>query len=225
MKKKVAKPKPLIKTKKKFKTVVSFDMGTKNMAYAVLTNGTLKQLGFFDDTITNLIDPYFNMDLDKFVIGFVDLLTKNKPNAVVAERFQNRGMFRGNGSELINIMIGLMARICHERKIYFYLLTAAQWKNVFNRQFKHLSKTILVKKRVKREEVEVEKKLTALEVLYEEILPFPNHPIDAHLQGVYFSNMWQTSGPYSKWRKAQLKKLAKIWVKENRVGSKVKRKK
>jgi len=205
-KKKKPKVKPLAKTQRKFRTIMSFDMGVKNCAYAVLKDKKLKTLGFFESTISNLIDPYFNMDIDKFVSEFTGLLDKHMPNAIVAERFQNRGMFRGNGSELINIMIGLMARICHERKIYIMVIPAAQWKTQFNRNFEHLSRTILVKTKVKKQ--------TALEVLYQDLLPFPNHPIDAHLQGWYLANLLEKN-QYSTWKASPLKKLSKTWLKEH----------
>ena len=215
-KKKKAKVPTLAKTQRKFASIMSFDMGVKNCAYAVLKNKKLMDLGFFQATISNLIDPYFNIDLDKFVVEFTGLLDKHKPDAIVAERFQNRGMFRGNGSELINIMIGLMARICHERKIYIMLIPAAQWKTQFNRNFEHMSRTILVKTK--------EKKQTALEVLYESLLPFPNHPIDAHLQGWYLANLLEKN-QYTTWKAAPLKRLSKTWMKEHSNGSKAKRKK
>jgi hypothetical protein len=204
----------LVKTKQKFKTILSFDMGVNNCAYGVLKEGKIISLGFFKNTISNLIDPYFNLDIEKFIAEFKDLLKKYQPDAVVAERFQNRGMFRGNGSELINIMIGLMSRVCQEKKIYIALITAAQWKNRYTKFFEHLAKTIVVKGK--------KKKFSALEVLYESLLPFPNHMIDAHLQGWYLANMW-LDNPYEKWRVTQLKKFSKGWLKENTNGRKTRK--
>jgi hypothetical protein len=206
----------LVKTKRKFKTILSFDMGVNNCAYGVLKEGKIISLGFFKNTISNLIDPYYNLDIEKFIVELKELLKKYKPDAVVAERFQNRGMFRGNGSELINIMIGLLSHVCHERKIYIALITAAQWKNRFSKCFEHLSKVAVVKGK--------QKKLTALEVLYESLLPFPNHMIDAHLQGWYLANMW-LDNPYEKWKQGQLKKFSKTWLKENNNGRKARKRK
>ena len=215
-KKRKPKEKPLAKTKKKFKTILSLDMGVKNCAFSVLKGKKIIKLGFVEKTISNLIDPYYNNDIDLFVKEFTGLLDTYKPNAVAAERFQNRGMFRGNGSELINIMIGIISRICHERKIYCFLLTAAQWKNQLNRQFKQYERVTVVKGK--------KKKQTALDRMYEELKPFPNHLIDSHLQGVYLSNLW-ADNPYEKWQRKPLEKYAKLWLKENSDGCKARKRK
>ena len=210
------KKEKLLKTKKKFDRILSLDMGSKNLAFGVLANQKLEALGFIENTVHNLIDPYFLPNLKAFGKEFESLLQKYKPDVVLMERFQNRGMFKGNSSEYLNIMIGIISAICLRKKLYVYLTTASQWKLQFSRQFPQWASVILVKRKGKT----VEKKLTPLDNLYEELKPFPNHMIDAHLQGFYLANLWDTN-QYRTWKKKPLVQYAKKWIKEN--GSKAKR--
>ena len=187
-------------------------MGSKNLAYCVLDNKQIVTLDFFHATLTDLIDPNYNQDLRKFTKEFRALLRKYKPNAVIIERFQNRGMFRGNSSELLNVMIGLMSSICLSQKIYVYLATAAQWKLAYSRQFKEQERVIVVEKKVRGMVKKLEKKQTALDVLYERLHPFPNHTVDAHLQAWYLAHL-NEKNQYANWKPKQLTAWSKKWVK------------
>lgn len=54
-------------------------------------------------------------------------------DAVCFERFQSRGL-KGNTIECISLMLGLIARHYTSKKIPVMLITAAQWKNAFNKE-------------------------------------------------------------------------------------------
>jgi hypothetical protein len=213
----------LIKTKKKFKRILSLDMGSKNLAYGLTVSKKLIELGFITNTIQTLIDPAFLPCLISFELEFKTLLNKHKPNVVLLERFQNRGRFNGNSSEYLNIMIGIISSICLQNKIYIYLISASQWKNRWTKQNPQYAKTIMVNKRVKGKLVPAEKILRPLEGFYDSLKPFPDHMIDAHLQAVYLANLWDKN-PYESWKPNQIQAFAKKWIKENKRGSKTKRK-
>ncbi len=211
MAKKVKREK-IAKTQKQFDTILALDMGSKNLAYCVMRNKKIVHLNFFENTITNLIDPYYNLDLRKFNSEFLKILKTFKPNAIIAERFQNRARFRGNSSELLNIMIGLISQIAFSKRIYVYLATASTWKNQFNKQFANDTSTILVNKQMKGKLVQQEVALGPLDTLYNSLAPFPDHLVDASLQAHYLAHLWEKN-QYSTYKKTTLKKFAKEWRK------------
>lgn len=51
-------------------------------------------------------------------------------DVLVAERYQNRGMQRGNTIELVNFMLGALDSL---RVQDYVVITPAQWKNAFNK--------------------------------------------------------------------------------------------
>ena len=138
-------------------TVLSGDPGLTNYAVCVTQykKGKLKilKIGMIKSIIKNLVANDIvktvgpkrkrekivikgNMYLThKFIKRFSKLLDEYKPDEVVMERFQNRG-FRGGQSiaECISFMLGVLAALCEMRKIKYTWITAAQWKNQFNRQ-------------------------------------------------------------------------------------------
>jgi hypothetical protein len=190
----------LVKTQLKFKNIMSCDCGLKNFGFSVLRGKKIAHVGFIENTITNLIDPYYGFMRHKFVVEFEQALNTFSPDCVVMERFQNRGKMMGSSCELVNVMIGIVTHLCDKRKIYLLLITASQWKNQFQRQFPFTTVS------------DKGKELNALETLYEELKPFPPHLIDAHLQGSYCSNL-NHKNQFDGWKKSQIAKVAKAWIK------------
>jgi len=79
--------------------------------------------------------PPFMDGLGNFYRTINTLMSEYRPNIVIAERFQTRGL-KGTTIEAISIMLGVIALYCHRNKIQFILVTAATWKNQANRLFK-----------------------------------------------------------------------------------------
>jgi len=150
-------------------TVLSFDPGKINFSFSVsdvhLETGLkyrIKTTGMIENTVTDLTGDIesqsrrFKREVQKIIKGY-------GADVLIAERFQVRGRFMGGSAELINIMLGIMATSRIEKKF----ITAAQWKNSFN-------------------------KVYDLKKFYKEI-PLVDHRIDAALIGIYGSSFFTGS--------------------------------
>lgn len=113
--------------------VISFDPGSVNMGvtcleytqdtgYKVLANAVL----------TNPIHDIkqFTHEKDLFLQEVNSWISLYKPNAIIAERFQSRGL-RGTTIECVCIMLGLLASL----NLPILLVTASTWKNRYQRRF------------------------------------------------------------------------------------------
>ena len=177
------------KISKKYIKVLAFDMGTKNLAWAMLDKQKLIEVGFVKDTVTCLIGHEYQKQMQAFANEFTTLIKKYQPTGILIERFQSRGM-GGNTIELLNIMIGIMTLISTNNKIDVVLAAAVSWKGAHLRQFGP-DKT--------------------LNDLYQQLKPFPPHFIDAHCQSYYLANIWRDN-PFEKWSPQQIKKKAQQWI-------------
>ena len=113
--------------------VLSFDPGSVNMGvscveytpetgYKVLTNAVLSH---------PLHDiKQFTQSRDLFLQEVNSWITSYKPQAIIAERFQSRGL-KGTTIECVCIMLGLLASL----NLPVLFITAATWKNRYQKRF------------------------------------------------------------------------------------------
>lgn len=118
-----------------FITILGCDPGTANFAFSV-TRVKIKEpfrykileTGMIHNTVRDLTG-LLNDQKEAFKSELNALIDKYGVNIIVAERFMNRGR-NGNTGELVSFMLGLMSEI---PDTHLTLITAAQWKNAFNR--------------------------------------------------------------------------------------------
>jgi hypothetical protein len=116
--------------------ILSGDPGKVNFALSVLNveGKKLEIIGtrMFGSPIQNLTGDLRGVT-KKFIDEISSIDKQYGPfDAMCFERFQSRGL-GGNTIEAISIMLGVMAFYCHKKKIPFFVITASQWKNAFNR--------------------------------------------------------------------------------------------
>jgi hypothetical protein len=155
---------------KKYITVLACDPGTANFAYAV-TRIRIKQPFRFkileSGMIQNPIRDLTGLLADQtkaFEDEIHGLIEQYGVDVIIAERFMNRGR-NGNTGELVSFMLGIMMKI---PDTHLTLITAAQWKNAFN-------------------------KLQDLKELYKEMKQrcrMEPHPIDAVCMSIYSAGMY-----------------------------------
>jgi len=105
------------------------DPGKTNFAW-VFWKGSVKEYGW----LTTMRDV--NNDAE-FINGYIELLARLNPDYIVLERFMVRNRGQSIHAESINQMIGrvaILSRTYAGRDII--QLTAAQWKNWWNKQKK-----------------------------------------------------------------------------------------
>lgn len=136
------------------------DPGTANYAYGFvrykLIRGKLRprilSCGQLHWTISNLTDglqrppknrikksipvkdqmiPPFQSQLSLFEKDWRAQVRKFQPNTWTVERFQARGLM-GKTIECVSLMNGVLAAMARRNKIYYGMITAAQWKNRVN---------------------------------------------------------------------------------------------
>ncbi len=152
MKKKNRKPNaeytlPIVKMKSTTKRVLALDPGSKNMGISVVAlNDNLKLKVVANSIVTNPI-----YDLTKFSVQRAVFLAEMdrwfelyQPSAIIAERFQTRGLL-GPLVEIVSVMLGLLAG---RYNVPIKLITAATWKNEFNRRFPYPLDDLYKKARV-----------------------------------------------------------------------------
>lgn len=106
------------------------DPGSKNFAFVVLEEGRIKDSGWLKTV------PDVNNDAE-FVNGFIELVTKVRPEYIALERFMVRNRGQSLHAEIINQMIGRIAVIARTHAgLDIIQFTAAQWKNWWNQQKK-----------------------------------------------------------------------------------------
>lgn len=136
------------------------DPGTLNYAYGFvqykLHEGSLRpkilSAGQLHWTITNLTDglqkppkskrkksiamsdqmiPPFQSQLSLFEKDWRAQVRRFQPSHWTVERFQSRGL-QGKTIECVSLMNGVLAAMARRNKIYYGMITAAQWKNRVN---------------------------------------------------------------------------------------------
>lgn len=155
---------------KKYITVLACDPGTANFAYAVTRirikqpfRFKIKESGMIQNPIRDLTG-LLTQQTEAFENEINALIEKYGVDVIIAERFMNRGR-NGNTGELVSFMLGIMMKI---PDIHLTLITAAQWKNAFN-------------------------KIQDLKELYKEMKAecrLEPHPIDAVCMSIYSAGMY-----------------------------------
>jgi len=118
-------------------TVLSLDPGVTNCAWAVLESdrrGRVKLLGtgMIQNTVKEFTGDGVRESSRKFIGEIQQLIEEFSVTHLIAERFMSRGM-KGLTIELVNAMLGILLNSWKGRRGTFKLVTAAQWKNEWNR--------------------------------------------------------------------------------------------
>ena len=120
----------------KSQTILAFDPGKTNMAYAIHKKTGKKievlEFGMFKNTITDLKPQNLKDTVKDFNKAVVSLIKKYSVEEVSMERFISRGLL-GSLAEYICIMQGIIA--INKRVKIFNLVAAATWKNSFNKNY------------------------------------------------------------------------------------------
>lgn len=118
------------------KTILSIDPGKVNMGYAVIQmtgkNVKILKVGMIKNTIQDLKGYNIKPVVLAFNKEICSLIRKYKITELTMERFVSRGLL-GSLSEFICIMQGILA--INTRIKVFNLVTAATWKNCFNKSY------------------------------------------------------------------------------------------
>lgn len=154
----------------KYITVLACDPGTANFAFCVTRiriqqpfRYKLLETGMIQNPIRDLTG-LLTEQTERFENEIQTLIDKYGVDIIIAERFMNRGR-NGNTGELVSFMLGIMMKMSD---IHLTLITAAQWKNAFN-------------------------KLQDLKELYKEMkkrCKLEPHPIDAACMSIYAAGMY-----------------------------------
>lgn len=118
-------------------TVLSLDPGVTNCAWAALKSdrdGRVKLLGtgMIQNTVKEFTGDAVCESSSKFTREIQQLMEEFSVTHLIAERFMSRGM-KGLTIELVNAMLGILINSWKGRLGTFKLITAAQWKNEWNR--------------------------------------------------------------------------------------------
>lgn len=118
--------------KSKYKRILGFDPGTKNMGIScvelrgskchVLANATMEHPLHDIKAFMNQRDAFLSE-----VQSWIDLFD---PQAIVAERFQTRGL-KGPTIELVSMMLGILGML----GLPVLFVPAVVWKNKFQKRF------------------------------------------------------------------------------------------
>ena len=125
-----------IKTVKKLR-ILSMDPGVTNFAWAILEVARpfkvkIIATGMLDNTIKELTSS-IKEGTQLFRNEILELREEYSIDHMIMERFMSRGM-KGLTIELVNVMIGVMMGMWSSNSRAFKLITAAQWKNEWNRR-------------------------------------------------------------------------------------------
>lgn len=120
----------------KYMTLVGADPGKNNFALSVVrvlledaSCYKVVESRMVSSVITDLTDNPRKQAL-AFRKEMLAVCKTYNADVFVAERFQNRGRFSGNTGELVSMMLGVMMSL---PVLDVMTITAAQWKNAFNR--------------------------------------------------------------------------------------------
>ena len=120
----------------KFITIAGADPGKNNFALSVVrvmlddaTRYKIVETRMVENVVTDLtVSPM--KQAKAFRKEMLAVCKQYNVDVFVAERFQNRGRFSGNTGELVSMMLGVMMGL---PVLDVKTITAAQWKNAFNR--------------------------------------------------------------------------------------------
>lgn len=123
------------------KRVLALDPGSRNMGISIVALSAKGRLRVMANSIvTNPVYDLtcFGPQRDEFLAEIDQWVELYKPNGIIIERFQTRGLL-GPLIEIVSIMIGLLAA---RYRIPVKLVTAATWKNEFHRRFADINVTL-----------------------------------------------------------------------------------
>ena len=115
--------------------LLSFDPGSVNMGCSLLEiNRSTKSISVLADTV--LMHPLhdikrFRQEQSLFISEVKSWIENGKPDAIIAERFQSRGL-KGLTIECVCMMLGLLSML----DLPVLYITAATWKNRYQKRFK-----------------------------------------------------------------------------------------
>lgn len=119
-------------------TILGIDPGKANFAASVVEvnfelpfNYKIIEMVMVDSTIQDLTGNVIARN-EKFKKEIRKVVKRWKIDAIVAERYQNRGRMKGNTGELVSVMLGTVLSMPVEDVT---LITASQWKNEFNKHY------------------------------------------------------------------------------------------
>lgn len=114
-------------------TILSLDPGSHNFAASVIKNNKTGPVIVGTKMISSLLTDVKKAQeqSELFRNEIVALYSKYKFSHIVAERYQTRGI-KGKTVECINLMLGVLLNEFYDLEIT--LLTAATWKNQYNRK-------------------------------------------------------------------------------------------
>jgi Holliday junction resolvasome RuvABC endonuclease subunit len=122
--------------------MLSGDPGTKNFGLSVTeyTDKGRKVLwaGMNKYMVTSLLESDLKQQQAKFAKNILRLIKKYHPTHMAFERFQVRGMRQQSIVECVSVMLGVLCEIARRKDIDITLLTAATWKNHFQKIYKPL---------------------------------------------------------------------------------------
>lgn len=114
--------------------VLSFDPGSVNMGCSLLEiDRSTKSIAVLADAV--LMHPLhdikqFKKEQALFLSEVSEWISKGKPDAIIAERFQSRGL-KGLTIECVCMMLGLLSML----NLPVLYITAATWKNRYQKRF------------------------------------------------------------------------------------------
>lgn len=113
------------------KRILAFDPGSVNMGISLVELTDLPHVRA-NATMSNPIHDikYFMHDRRLFLHEVKTWISLYGPTAIVAERFQARGL-RGPTVECVSMMLGVLSML----KLPVLFITASTWKNNFQRRF------------------------------------------------------------------------------------------
>ena len=117
--------------------ILSMDPGVTNFAWSVLEVSRpfkvkLVATGMLEETLKDMTGNV-KEKADLFLNAVKVLKEEYEIDHTIMERFMSRGM-KGLTIELVNVMLGIMLGSWKKKQRNFKLITAAQWKNEWNRR-------------------------------------------------------------------------------------------
>lgn len=113
------------------KRIISFDPGSVNMGISIvelLDKPVVRANATMMHPIHDI--KIFMKEKRKFVAEVQDWIDKYEPTAIIAERFQSRGL-RGATVECVSMMLGILSTF----DLPCCFITASTWKNNYQRRF------------------------------------------------------------------------------------------
>ena len=119
-------------TKSKYKRILGFDPGTKNMGISCVELRGSKCQVLANATMEHPLHDIkaFMSQRDAFLQEVQLWINTFEPQAIVAERFQTRGL-KGPTIELVSMMLGILGML----GLPVLFVPAVVWKNKFQKRF------------------------------------------------------------------------------------------